>query len=58
MSIIWDDDLLEAPDIYLEAGDHQHLIHIRRSQFSKLMNDNMHEHFSRIRPTLESHPSY
>ena len=56
MSVIWDDELLEAEDIYLEAGDHEHLIHIDSSQFSKLMNDNMHEHFSRTRPTLESHP--
>lgn len=55
MSVIWDDELLQAPDIYLEAGDHEHLIHIKQSQFGKLMNDKMHDHFSRTRPTLVSH---
>jgi len=54
MSVIWDDDLLNTKDIYIEAGDHQHLIHIRRDQFCKLMSDKMHDHFSRIRPTLMS----
>jgi|MDSY01.1.fsa_nt_gb Ala-tRNA(Pro) deacylase len=57
MSVIWDDELLEAKDIYLEAGDHKHLIHIGNSEFSKLMNNKMHEHFSRTRPALESHPN-
>jgi Ala-tRNA(Pro) deacylase len=56
MSVIWDDEILDADDVYIEAGDHQHLIHIKRDQFSKLMGDKMHDHFSRTRPTLETHP--
>lgn len=55
MSVIWDDDLLDAEEIYLEAGDHRHLIHIHQDQFHKLMADKMHDHFSRVRPTMVSH---
>ena len=54
MSVIWDDELLKAKDIYIEAGDHLHLIHIHRDQFCKLMSDTMHDHFSRMKPTLMS----
>jgi Ala-tRNA(Pro) deacylase len=36
---ILDERLLDAPDIYFEAGDHQALIHLDASEFRRLMND-------------------
>lgn len=42
-----DDALLEQPDIYFEAGDHETLIHMRGSDFSRLMANAEHGHFSR-----------
>jgi prolyl-tRNA editing enzyme YbaK/EbsC (Cys-tRNA(Pro) deacylase) len=32
-----DQSLVDAPDIYFEAGDHQALIHVSGSEFLKLM---------------------
>lgn len=52
MSVIWDDELLQADTLYIEAGDHQHLIRISSDQFQRLMGDSMHEHFSATKPTL------
>jgi Ala-tRNA(Pro) deacylase len=34
-----DESLLSQADIYFEAGDHEHLIHMRREDFSKLLGD-------------------
>ena len=28
LKVIWDDQLKHAADIYIEAGDHEHLIHL------------------------------
>ncbi|NIP72136.1 MAG: YbaK/EbsC family protein [Gammaproteobacteria bacterium] len=35
---IVDDALMEQPEVYLEAGDHEELIHVDRAQFETLMN--------------------
>ncbi|MFM1890963.1 MAG: hypothetical protein RLZ44_40 [Pseudomonadota bacterium] len=43
---IVDDALLSQPDVYFEAGDHEHLIHMRREDFSKLLGDATHGRFS------------
>jgi Ala-tRNA(Pro) deacylase len=37
LKVIWDDQLKHASDIYIEAGDHEHLIHLRGEDFQKLM---------------------
>lgn len=37
LDVIWDDQLGGHADIYVEAGDHEHLIHIKGEAFSKLM---------------------
>jgi len=37
LDVIWDDQLVEASDIYIEAGDHEHLIHMRGDAFQQLM---------------------
>jgi Ala-tRNA(Pro) deacylase len=37
LKVIWDDQLKHASDIYIEAGDHEHLIHLRGDDFRQLM---------------------
>lgn len=37
LKVIWDDQLKHASDIYIEAGDHEHLIHLRGQDFRSLM---------------------
>lgn len=34
---IWDDHLKHVSDVYLEAGDHEHLIHLRGDDFRQLV---------------------
>lgn len=58
INVIWDDELLSTDDIYMEAGDHQHLIRITKDQFERLMNSFMHDHFSATLPSLEMEHSY
>lgn len=38
LQVIWDDQLKYASDIYIEAGDHEHLIHLKGRDFKLLMN--------------------
>lgn len=42
LKVIWDDQLRHASDIYIEAGDHEHLIHLRGADFQQLMNSLPH----------------
>ena len=37
LKVIWDDQLKHAADIYIEAGDHEHLIHLSGEDFRLLM---------------------
>jgi len=37
LKVIWDDQLKHASDIYIEAGDHEHLIHLPGDDFRRLM---------------------
>jgi len=37
VQVIWDDELAYTSDIYIEAGDHEHLIWLDRHDFKKLM---------------------
>jgi len=37
LRVIWDDQLKHASDVYIEAGDHKNLIHLRGEDFQKLM---------------------
>ncbi len=46
MSSIYDEALNHLHDIYLEAGDHETLIHLSNEQFNKLMQDTQHSRFS------------
>jgi Ala-tRNA(Pro) deacylase len=42
LSMIWDDRLQEEPDIYIEGGDHEALVHVSKEEFLKLMADQPH----------------
>ena len=42
LKVIWDDQLKHASDIYIEAGDHEHLIHLRGDDFKQLMESLPH----------------
>ncbi|OUS11971.1 hypothetical protein A9Q89_07355 [Gammaproteobacteria bacterium 53_120_T64] len=42
--VIWDDCLQETDDIYLESGDHEHLIHLNHGAFMQLMG--LQEHMT------------
>ena len=46
INAIYDDRLIQLSDIYLEAGDHQTLIHLTASQFLLLMSNVKHAQFS------------
>jgi len=42
VQVIWDDELAYTSDIYIEAGDHEHLIWLDRHDFKKLMSSLPH----------------
>ncbi len=42
LEVVWDDQLHGHQDIYIEAGDHEHLIHIRGAAFEELMAGKPH----------------
>jgi Ala-tRNA(Pro) deacylase len=42
IQVIWDDELAYTADIYIEAGDHEHLIWLERRDFRKLMKSLPH----------------
>ena len=42
LDVVWDDQLKAVSDIYIEAGDHEHLVHIRGEDFRKLMRGMPH----------------
>lgn len=46
MSVIWDDQLDGEEDVYLESGDHRHLIHLHHGAFRELMGLQQHERIS------------
>ena len=46
LDVIVDDSIDERPDIYMEGGDHETLIHMSHAQFARLMADARHGQFS------------
>lgn len=46
LDVIWDDALSEDEDLYIEAGDHRNLIHLKQEQFQALMKNNPHGQIS------------
>jgi Ala-tRNA(Pro) deacylase len=47
LQTIVEQDLAAQPDVYFEAGDHEHLIHVSQAEFSRLMGEAARGHFSR-----------
>jgi Ala-tRNA(Pro) deacylase len=47
VQVIWDDELAYTADIYIEAGDHEHLIWLERRDFRKLMSSLPHSIISK-----------
>jgi len=46
LEMIWDDSLAEDNDIYFEAGDHRHLVHLTGGQYMQLLRNHPHGHIS------------
>lgn len=46
LEVIWDDSLATDADLYIEAGDHRNLIHIKQAQFKALMASQPHGEIS------------
>lgn len=46
VTMICDDAIADAPDVYLEAGDHEHLIHVDQAGFGALMRHAEHGRIS------------
>ena len=42
LDVIWDEQLTNASEIYIEAGDHENLIHMHGDEFCKLMEELPH----------------
>lgn len=53
MKVVWDNSLRHVDDIYLEAGDHRHLIHIGPNDFMSLMAQADHATISCTPDTAE-----
>jgi Ala-tRNA(Pro) deacylase len=46
LDVIVDDSIQEQPEVYLESGDHETLIHMSQAQFAKLTARARHGRFS------------
>lgn len=53
MKVVWDNSLRHVDDVYLEAGDHRHLIHIGPGDFLSLMEQEDHATISCTPDTME-----
>jgi Ala-tRNA(Pro) deacylase len=49
VEMFWEDDLLSQPDIYLEAGDHERLIHLETRYLREMFVEAPHCHFTQPR---------
>ncbi len=49
VALVWDDTLLAQPDIYLEAGDHERLLHVKTRYLPDIFGDAPHCHFTEPR---------
>lgn len=49
VEIVWDDALMAKPDIYLEAGDHERLVHVETRYLREMFDDAPHCRFTQPR---------
>jgi Ala-tRNA(Pro) deacylase len=43
---VWDEALMQTPDLYFEFGDHTHLVHVRTRDYLALLDGERHGSFS------------
>lgn len=48
MPTVIEEEIDAQPDIYFEAGDHEHIVHMTQAEFFRLTADAPRAHFSRI----------
>jgi Ala-tRNA(Pro) deacylase len=46
LDLIVDDSIQQQPEIYMEAGDHETLLHLSQAQFARLIANALHGRFS------------
>ena len=51
LPLVVDDSIEAQPEIYMEAGDHETLLHMSHAQFAQLMANARHGHFSEKLPS-------
>jgi Ala-tRNA(Pro) deacylase len=56
LDVIWDEELMGVKEIYIEAGDHRHLIRLMQPDFVHLMQAHLRDHFSTDRNRLSTLP--
>jgi len=47
-----EEELDRQPEVFFEAGDHEHLVHVTQAEFRRLTGDAPRAHFSRVDPGL------
>ena len=47
LPVVVEEDLAAQPEIFFEAGDHEHLIHLTQGEFARLFANAPQGHFSR-----------
>lgn len=45
LPVVVDEALAAEPEVYFEAGDHEHVVHVTRREFERLMPDAAHARF-------------
>jgi Ala-tRNA(Pro) deacylase len=55
LDVICEEELLNSPEVFIEAGDHCHLIRLGREQFLQLMQNKLRDHFSTERVRIQKH---
>ncbi|MDO9466844.1 MAG: YbaK/EbsC family protein [Thiobacillus sp.] len=53
VEMVWDDDLMAQPEVYLEAGDHERLLRIETRYLREAFGDSPHCHF--CQPRMHTH---
>jgi Ala-tRNA(Pro) deacylase len=48
LPVVVDTALAEQPEVYFEAGDHEHVVHVTRSEFQRLMPDAARASFGEV----------
>jgi len=53
LSVVWDNHLRHAAQVYVEAGDHRHIIQLDQAEFQQLMTGSDHMTLSCTPETME-----